>query len=229
MRRGLLGLVLLFVLAASCSQRHDDDDNLAIFKYNESAGILTLDPIYAKDLPHIWACNQVFNSLVAFDDKMNLVPMVAKSWDISEDGLRYTFHLRDDVRFHEDTCFFVQSAFRQAQRPSQVEDPEPVEGPTAKSRFVIAQDFVYSFNRVVDKQLNSPGLWIFSSVKNDDDHYAFTALDDTTFQIELSKPFPPFLGILSMNYASVVPHEAVEYYGDDLRSHHVGTGPFKFQ
>jgi peptide/nickel transport system substrate-binding protein len=45
----------------------------------------------------------------------------------------------------------------------------------------------------------------------------------------LAKPFPPFLGILSMTYASVVPHEAVEYYGDDFRSHPVGTGPFKFQ
>ena len=222
-------MILLLVLAAGCSQRHDDEENLAIFKYNESAGILTLDPIYAKDLPHIWACNQVFNSLVAFDDKMKLVPMVAKSWDISEDGKTYTFHLRDDVQFHEDTCFYVGTAFRQAQRPSQVEVPEPVEGPTAKSRYVTAQDFVYSFNRVVDKSLNSPGLWIFSSVKHDDDHYAFTALDDTTFQIELAKPFPPFLGILSMTYASVVPHEAVEYYGDDFRSHPVGTGPFKFQ
>ena len=130
MRRGLLGLVLLLVLTAGCGRRQGDDENLAIFKYNESAGILTLDPIYAKDLPHIWACNQLFNSLVAFDDKMNLVPMVAKSWDISEDGLRYTFHLRNDVQFHEDTCFFVQSAFRQAQRPSQAKVPEPVEGPT---------------------------------------------------------------------------------------------------
>ena len=210
-----LVMVVLLVFA-SCGKRHDDDENLAIFKYNESAGILTLDPIYAKDLPHIWACNQVFNSLVAFDDKMNLVPMVAKSWDISEDGLVYTFHLRDDVQFHEDECF---------KGKNQV--PEPVEGPAPRT--VTAQDFVYSFNRVVDKQLNSPGLWIFSSVKHDDDQYAFTALDDTTFQIELSKPFPPFLGILSMTYASVVPHEAVEYYGNDFRSHPVGTGPFKFQ
>ena len=225
--------LLFLVLTAGCSQRQGDEENLAIFKYNESAGILTLDPIYAKDLPHIWACNQVFNSLVAFDDHMNLVPMVAKSWDISEDGLVYTFHLRDDVQFHEDTCFY-QSALRQAQGPSQHNEAkvvEPVETPTiqGQSRFVTAQDFVYSFNRVVDKQLNSPGLWIFSSVKHDDDQYAFTALDDTTFQIELSKPFPPFLGILSMTYASVVPHEAVEYYGDNFRSHPVGTGPFKFQ
>ena len=53
MRRRLLGLVLLLVLTAGCGRRQDDDENLAIFKYNESAGILTLDPIYAKDLPHI--------------------------------------------------------------------------------------------------------------------------------------------------------------------------------
>jgi len=232
MRKVWLGLVALVLLTAGCGQRQSDEENLSIFKYNESAGILTLDPIYAKDLPHIWACNQLFNSLVAFDDQMNLVPMVAKSWDISEDGKTYTFHLRNDVQFHEDTCFYVQSALRQAQGPSQhvsAEVVEPVETPTVGSRFVTAQDFVYSFNRVVDKRLSSPGMWIFSSVKQVDDQYAFTALDDTTFQIELSKPFPPFLGILSMTYASVVPHEAVEYYGDNFRSHPVGTGPFKFQ
>ena len=101
MRRLLIG-ILSVLLMVSCGKRQDSEDGLAIFKYNESAGILTLDPIYAKDLPHIWACNQMFNSLVAFDDQMNLVPMVAKSWDISENGLVYTFHLRDDVQFHED-------------------------------------------------------------------------------------------------------------------------------
>ena len=203
MRKLLIG-ILSALLVVSCGKRQDSEDGLSIFKYNESAGVLTLDPIYAKDLPHIWACNQVFNSLVAFDDKMNLVPMVAKTWDISEDGLVYTFHLRDDVLFHADTCFKTP-------------------------RRVVAQDFVYSFNRVVDKQLSSPGMWIFSSVKQDEGQYAFTALDDSTFQIELSKPFPPFLGILSMTYASVVPKEAVEYYGDNFRSHPVGTGPFHFQ
>ena len=231
MKRFVLGMVALLMLLVSCGKRQDSDEGLAIFKYNESAGILTLDPIYAKDLPHIWACNQLFNSLVAFDEKMNLVPMIAKSWDISEDGLCYTFHLRNDVQFHEDTCFY-ESALRQAQGPSQHDEAkavEFVETPTEKSRFVTAEDFVYSFNRVVDKRLNSPGAWIFSSVKQEDDRYAFTALDDTTFQIELAKPFPPFLGILSMTYASVVPHEAIEYYGDDFRRHPVGAGPFKFQ
>ena len=201
-----LGLLTLFVVLClfSCGKREDPNEGLSIFKYNESAGILTLDPIYAKDLPHIWACNQLFSSLVAFDEEMEVVPRVARSWEISDDGKTYTFHLRNDVRFHEDESM-----------------PSP--------RCVNAEDVCYSFNRVVDKSLNSPGSWIFASVAHDDGNYAFQALDDSTFQVKLSKPFPPFLGILSMTYASIVPKEAVEYYGDAFRNHPVGTGPFRFQ
>lgn len=203
MVKHMVGIFVLMLLA-SCASSTDQDEELSVFRYNEPAGILTLDPIYAKDLPHIWACNQLYNSLVSFDSEMNLVPGVAKSWEISADGLTYRFHLRDDVRFHDDSCF-------------------------STGRNVTAKDVVYSFNRVVDKHLNSPGAWIFASVKQDKNGYAFSAIDDSTFQIELSHPFPPFLGILSMTYASIVPHEAIAYYADDFRKHPVGTGPFHFQ
>lgn len=194
----LLLLVFCCLIGVSCG-RKDPDSNMKIFKYNESAGILSLDPIYAKDQPHIWACNQLYNSLVAFDDDMNVVPSVAKSWDISEDGKTYTFLLRDDVFFHNDSCF------------------------NGKSRRVVAQDFEYSFNRLLDRKLSSPGTWIFSNVDS------FKALNDSVFQIDLKEAFPAFLGILSMQYASVVPHEAVGFYGEDFGRHPVGTGPFKFQ
>ena len=55
----------------------------------------------------------------------------------------------------------------------------------------------------------------------------FTAINDTTFQVTLLRPYNPILGILSMQYCSIVPKEAVEKYGVDFRRHPVGSGPFQ--
>ena len=239
----LIALILLPLLF-SCGKNNSSDENLKIFKYNESAGILTLDPIYAKDLPHIWACNQIFNGLVAFDDEMNVVPAIAKSWNISDDGMTYTFILRDDVWFHEDTCFAVKNTRRQDTKTQRDEYSATRQLSNSATRKVVAQDFVYSFNRVLDRKLNSSGSWIFANVANcqqlianslsstalvQQPTYAFNAINDTVLEIKLTQPFPAFLGILSMSYASVVPHEAVEYYGTEFGRHPVGTGPFKYQ
>ncbi len=232
----------LLIIFFSCGRNSSSDENLKIFKYNESAGILTLDPIYAKDLPHIWACNQIFNGLVAFDDEMNVVPAIAKSWNISDDGMTYTFVLRDDVYFHEDECFAVKTTSLQDYKTTRgeellVDSLSCCLVDLEKTRKVVAQDFVYSFNRVLDRKLNSSGSWIFSNVKRQQTtdngqqtfEYSFNAINDTILEIKLTQPFPAFLGILSMSYASVVPHEAVEYYGTEFGRHPVGTGPFKYQ
>ena len=233
-------LILSLSVLFSCGSKNADNENLKIFKYNESAGILTLDPIYAKDLPHIWACNQIFNGLVAFDDEMNVVPAIAKSWDISEDGMTYTFVLRDDVYFHEDECFVKTPSHLVTESPRLLLGDSVTRslGDLSKTRKVVAQDFVYSFNRVLDRKLNSSGSWIFANVDRRQQttdngqqtfEYSFKAVNDTILEIKLSQPFPAFLGILSMTYASVVPQEAVEYYGTKFGRHPVGTGPFKYQ
>ena len=190
MKRFILLLPALLLLSCH-SHRHDDKQ---IFHYNESAGIATLDPAFAKDQSLIWGCKQIYNGLVQLDTALRVEPCIAKCWDISDDGLTYTFTLRDDVRFHEPA-----------------------------SRRVVAEDFVYSFNRIVDPAVASPGGWIFSDVAS------FSAPDDTTFVIRLKKPFAPFLSQLGMVYCSVVPREVVERYGKEFRSHPCGTGPFHFQ
>ncbi|MBR3559637.1 MAG: ABC transporter substrate-binding protein [Bacteroidales bacterium] len=202
----LFTILIISILAASCKSGFDHPDK-QIFHYNESSGILSLDPAFASGQAAIWPCNQLYNGLVDMDDQLQVVPAIAKSWTISEDGRTYTFFLRNDVQFHQ-TEFF------------------PFNGP----RYVTASDFVYSLGRILNPDVASPGAWIFQKVKRDKNGVpAFKALNDTVFQIELSEPFPPFLGILTMKYCSVVPHEVVERYGKDFRKFPVGTGPFQMQ
>lgn len=197
----LLMIVAIFSLPACSTNNHEHPDK-TIFRYNEAAGIVNLDPAFARDLAHIWVCNQLYNSLVQLDEDLNVLPCIAKSWDISEDGLTYTFYLRNDVYFHQNNVF------------------------PKGTRQVKASDFVYSFNRLLDPATASPGAWIFGNVKENETGYAFNDLNDSTLKIELKKPFPPFLGMLSMQYCSVLPFEAIEKYGKDFRKNPVGTGPF---
>jgi len=190
----------------SCTRKPGTGTGKTVFRYNESAGITSLDPAFARNQANIWAVNQLFNGLVQLDDSLKPVPCIAKRWDISTDGFTYTFYLRKDVKFHDSEVF-----------------------PDGKGRLVTASDFVYSFNRIVDPKLASPGAWIFGQVQKTRNSYSFEATNDSTFSVKLSSPFPPFLGLLCMQYCSVVPHEAIEKYGGDFRQHPVGTGPFFFR
>lgn len=198
----LLPILWLLTACNGCNDAKKSDQKF--FRYNQSSGLASLDPAFAKDQSTIWACNQLYNSLVQLDDNLNTQPAIAKTWEIAEDGKTYIFHLRSDVRFHDNACFA-----------------------NGKGRNVNAADVVYSLNRIIDAKVASPGAWIFNNSIDSTD--PFRAIDDTTFQLKLSKPFRPMLGILSMQYCSVIPHEAVEKYGPDFRSHPVGTGPFMFK
>jgi len=214
-----LSLLTLVILLAACGgHRHEDK---MIFRYNETAGIATLDPAFAKDQSIIWPCRQLYNGLIELDTALEVQPSIAKRWTISDDGLTYTFILRDDVYFHKNELFASSdhSSSHSLSLPL-----TPSHSPKHDStRRVIASDFVYSFHRIVDPTVLSPGAWVFSEV---DTFYAPT---DTTFIIRLKEPFAPFLSLLGMVYCSVVPHEVVDHYGKDFRSHPCGTGPFQFQ
>lgn len=174
-----------------------------VFHYNEQTGIASLDPAFAKNQSIMWPVHQLYNTLVETNDSLQLVPSLSKGWDISDDKLTYTFHLRTDVFFHDDPAFT-----------------------DGKGRKMVASDVVYSLGRITDKAVASPGGWIFNHKV--DSLQGLSAPDDSTFQLKLQRPYNPILGILSMQYCSIVPKEAVEFYGSDFRRHPVGTGPFRF-
>jgi peptide/nickel transport system substrate-binding protein len=98
-------------------------------------------------------------------------------------------------------------------------------------RKVVAKDLVYSFSRIIDPKVASPGSWIFSVLDTQKPNTinGCRVINDSTLTIYLKQPFPAFLGLLSMPYAYAVPHEAVEYFGKDFRNNPVGTGPFQFK
>ena len=195
---GFLIIILFGILLSSCEKESDIENN--IFKYNEYSNISSLDPAFSSTLRNIWPINQIFNGLVQLDKNLEIKGDIASSWTISEDKRTYTFKIRQDVYFHNSELFGKNL-----------------------TRKVKAKDFEYSFNRLIDNKIASPGYWVFNNVKD------FKAINDSIFQIELKKEFDPFLGILSMKYCSVVPHEIVTVLGDKFSKKPIGTGPFKFK
>ncbi|WP_237267411.1 ABC transporter substrate-binding protein [Tenacibaculum todarodis] len=194
-------IILIFCVGLfSCAKEKSNFTDSQVFRYNEHSNITSLDPAFAKDQRNIWAVNQLYNGLVQLDDSLQVKPDIAKSWSISEDGKAYTFLLREDVNFHKHKLFGKDS-----------------------TRTVNATDFEYSFNRLLNKNVASPGGWVLQNVAD------FKAENDSTFVINLKQPFPPFLGLLAMKYCSVVPKEAVAYFGNTFRANPIGTGPFQFK
>jgi oligopeptide transport system substrate-binding protein len=197
-------LWLLPFTAFHLSCKNNRSSTKQVFRYNESSNIASLDPAFAKNQSIIWAVHQLYNTLVETDKDLNIVPSLAYRWEISDDRLVYRFFLRDDVFFHDNELF-----------------------PDGKGRKVTAHDVEFSFKRIIDRNTASSGAWIFNT--RVDSLNPFEAVNDSIFELRLARPFTPLPGLLSMQYCSIVPHEVVEKYGKDFRSHPCGTGPFEFK
>lgn len=187
--------VLLLILLVSCGSRNTELSN--VFRYNESKGIPTLDPAFARTQAIINPCMQLFNGLLQLDDELNVIPCIAEKYDVSADGITYTFNLRNDVFFHNHQAFL-----------------------NGTGRRVLADDFVYTFYRLVDPKLASPGSWVLSNM---DTCYA---IGKDELVVRLKQPSPVFLSTLTMPYCFVVPKEVVALYGVEFGKTPIGTGPF---
>ena len=207
----LLLLLSLLNILFSCKTKDKTLTDKKIFQYNQPEALSSLDPAFARNQANIWAIMQLFNGLIELNDELKPVPAIARAWEISADGLKYTFHLRPQVFFHPHPAF-----------------------PGGKGRVVTAADFVYSFKRILDPGTASTGSWVFKGKVLEDAtgtiaDTCFSAPNDSTLFIYLKEPFIAFPEILSMPYCAVVPREVTEKYGKDFREHPVGTGPFLFK
>ncbi|MPQ95426.1 ABC transporter substrate-binding protein [Thioclava sp. JE_KL1] len=167
--------------------------------------VATLDPAIGYDWQNWSMIKSVFDGLMDYvPGTTELRPGLAESYEISDDGTTFTFKLRKGVKFHN-------------------------------GREMTAEDVKYSLDRVTTPATQSPGAGFFGSIKGYDamaDGSAtslegVTVVDPYTVKIELSRPDATFLHVMALNFASVVPKEAVDEYGTDFGKHPVGTGAFK--
>ena len=158
----------------------------------------------------------IYNGLVEFElGTTTIVPGLAESWTVSDDGLEYTFTLRKGVKFHT-TDYFT---------------------PT---REMNADDVVFSFARQQDKehpwhQYTAGAAWEYwNSMSMPDLVGAVEKVDDYTVKLKLTRPEAPMIANLGMDFASILSAEYADQLAasgnmEDLNQKPVGTGPFKFQ
>lgn len=192
-----------------------------VYRVNESGEVRGLDPVGINDVTSAHVAENIYDVLMAFDEHLRLRPELAHSYEVSADGRSYTYHLRTDVWFHDDQCF-----------------------PGGNGRRMTARDVRYSFTRACDYRANTRTYdYLRGKVVGADAYYAstrtgkplpqgvtgFVVVNDSTFRVDLEKPFAPFEFYVGLTSMSIHPREAVEHYGKDFFQHPVGTGPFAFE
>jgi ABC-type transport system substrate-binding protein len=164
--------------------------------------VATLDPAIGYDWQNWSMIKSLFDGLMDYvPGTTTLRPGLAESYEISEDGLTYTFKLRAGVKFHN-------------------------------GREMTAEDVKYSLDRVTNPETQSPGAGFFGAIAGFENAGAgglsgVEVVDPLTVKITLSRPDATFLHVMALNFASVVPKEAVDAAGPDFGKKPVGTGAYR--
>ncbi len=193
-----------------------------LFRMNESSTFKTLFPQSIGDLVSVHIASQVYEGLVKFNKKtLEVEPCIAKSFTPNEDASVWTFKLNENVFFHDDDCF-TNGKGRQvkAQDIKYCLDLLSTAYPQNKNFYVI-QNKILGANE--NYKLTGEGKTIEGGVKG------VKVIDDFTLEITLSNSLSFFPKLLAHNSCWIFPKEAFEKYGEDMRTHTVGTGPFLVQ
>ena len=192
-----IGLVLLAVVAVSTATAAPPKDAMVIGLLAEP---VTMDPPQITDLNSTRVIKRLFEGLTAQElGTYKIIPGLAQSWDISKDGLTYTFHLRPTVKFHDGTPLTAEAVKFCFDR--QLNDQGPF---YATGTYPYVKGFL---GNVAGVEVVNP----------------------TTVQIRLKSPLTPFLQYLAHHSLYIYSPEALKKWGKDIVKHPVGTGPFKLE
>ncbi len=195
MKKAIFVLLAIFFLGCSGGTSEVDILYLAL-----EVSPNKLDPAFVVDAAEGEIASMIFQGLVRFSPDGEVLPDLASSWEVSEDGARYVFHLDSRMRF-------------------------------TSGRRVSASDVAFSFKRLLSPVCRSPRRWVLNRIKGasafedgtDSDIEGLSVIDDSTLTIELEMPFRPFLQLLALPAAKVVPIEALSRSGEDTEER--GAGP----
>lgn len=205
----LMALALLGGLAAPHAYAEEPTGSTAretgVYRRPLGNDPATLDPVRVSDLYGRAVTEQIFDGLVQFDQTLTITPALARFWRASRDGLVWTFTLRQGVKFHH-------------------------------GRELTSDDVVFSLSRILDPKFQSGAADLFSSIEGAQEFRAgraptvsgLQAPDRYTVRVTLREASTPFVSVLALGHAKIVPRDVVEKQGDAFGQHPVGTGPFTF-
>lgn len=200
-----------------------------IFNYVRGSAHKSLDPVKQFDQASSEIISNVYDTLLSYHylkRPYELIPnLLTKLPELGEDGLTYSFELRDDVKFADDPCF-----------------------PGGKGRKLTADDVIFSLKRFADANQNIKSYMMMQGFVEGMDEFreqtktqgkatdyakldvsGLKKVDDRHFTLKLTQPNPLALFPLAATVTSIVPPEAVKMYGEELERHPVGSGPFRIK
>ena len=239
----LIAMLALALAAAGCGGDDDEEGSGAATATSEegaSGGTLVfgtasdpvvLDGALVSDGESLRVIDQIFETLVSLKPgTTELEPGLAKSWEISDDGLTYTFELQEGVTFHDGEPFNAEAVCANFDRWYNFEGS--FQNPSASYYW----QTVFGGFAKTDPESGAPADSYFESC---------TAVDEGTVELKLTKPSSAILGALSLSSFSMASPKALEEFGanegtvDDEgvfrptgsfgTEHPIGTGPFKFE